>query len=63
MKAIRTYRARSEADFAKRVLDDAAVLSLVIPDTVSRYVYLFVPEELASHAGDVLEQAERTKAA
>ena len=63
MKAIRTYHSRHEAEFAKRILDDAAVLSLAIPDAILPKVYLFVPKELASHAANLLERAERAEAA
>jgi hypothetical protein len=63
MKAIKTYRTRGEAELAKRILDGAAVLSLAIPDAILPQVYLFVPEELACHAANLLERAERAKAA
>jgi hypothetical protein len=59
MKAIRAYPARKQAERAKRALDDAAILTLVIDDPRTKRVQLWVPDELADHARALVDLAER----
>ncbi len=58
MKAIRCYPALTQAYVAKRALDAAAVLSLVIHDPRTQRAQVLVPEELVAHARSIVDSVE-----